>query len=187
MIPLPLRHESRERLEFAHSPGGGWGVAVLGALLYGGLLVLADGDWRLLWTFEGGALFGSFVSSALFAAGLFAALWRHRLTVDLRRREWQRQRGLWFAIRHSRGSLDDSCHLVLGQLAGHPQEASASGKYRLHLELGRGSPVHLGTYELVHQAKDQMAEMAVRLRLPATDRSGRVERRFRWQDLAPPE
>ncbi len=186
MIPLTLRRETSQQLVFVHQHRAGWVLMAVGLALYGGLALLAGREWRELWSLDNGIFFGSIVCALLVGVGLFAGLWRHQLTIDRARRQWQRRVGLWPFIRHRRGDLDDRCQVTLKRKNNHDVHHGASNRYPVFLELGDGRRVPLGLENAKILGERLMVEMARRMQVPAADHSQRMERATAWQELEMP-
>ena len=185
MIPIALRKVSAHQLTFAHGHAGGWVAAAVAAVLYGGLLHLSGG-WRYLISSNAG-LFATFVCGSVFAVGVFAGLWRHRLTVYRRHRRWARERGLWPLLEHTEGVLGDSARVVLERKAMRRRDAGHSYSYPVTLQLGEGiTPISLGKGTARVLGQRLMVEMARHLEVPAVDRSGPTSVTTPHQELEMP-
>ncbi|MCH9648477.1 MAG: hypothetical protein K0U98_09575 [Deltaproteobacteria bacterium] len=181
MIPLVLTRETPQELVFAHKPVAGWVLAGVGASLLGGLIWLAGGDWRELFSFDSSIVFGTAICSIVVVLGVFLGLWRDTFSVDRRRRHWVRNRGLWFLARQSEGALGPSCQVALSLR--RPRRSGQNRSYPIQLKLGSGESICLGAASTPMMGQELMVEMARRLELPTVDQTGSSEVVTPWEKL----
>jgi len=122
----------------------------------------------------------------VFVGGIALGLWRHRLTVDRRRRQWRKERGFWPRVAETQGDLDDGGRIVLRRKRVRAQNAGASNHYYVLLQLDAGPDIGIGAATAQVLGRRLMVEMARRLELPALDETGAPSQLVPWKDLEMP-